>query len=274
MKKHKLYAPPAPPVIPNAPDRMTQEITALSFNAWTNRDSLGERLHGVVQTIKNAMPDSFGLQEAHGLWREPIKQALCDDYAIACQQGRELSDIDEGVPVFYLKNKYELAEEGVFWLSETPEKASMGWDAACERMAGYAVLKDKTTGFMYVHFNTHLDHKGAIAMTNGARQVADKINAMGLPAVLTGDLNDTPGSRPMEYLAAGGLKDLRAAAAETDDGETFHGYGSKDGGKIIDYVMANHYLREAKSYRVVRDKYDGMYPSDHFAVMAIFTLAN
>jgi len=252
----------------------SQEITVLSFNVWTNRDSLRQRLNGVVQTIRGVMPDSFGLQETHGLWREPLKEALADKYAIACAQGRMLGDNDESVPVFYLKDRYDLIEEGMFWLSETPHIASMGWDAACERMVGWIVLKDKTTGFRYAHFNTHFDHVGPIAMANSARQVAGFIEEMGLPAVLTGDLNDIPGSLPMQYLAQGGLQDLRAVAAQTDGSCTFHGYDEAYEGKVIDYILANHYLRGAKQYRVIRDKYDGMYPSDHFAVAATFTLAN
>jgi endonuclease/exonuclease/phosphatase family metal-dependent hydrolase len=190
---------------------------------------------------------------------------------VACNKGR-LFGAHEGTPIFYRRDKYDLVRQGVFWLSERPGIASIGWDASCPRIAAWAVLRDKRTGFTYAHFNTHFDHKGRIAMANSARMMADRINALGLPAVLTGDLNDQPGSLPMEYLAAGGLKDLRTAAAATDNGDTFHGYGGE--GKIIDYIYANHSLREAARYKVIRDEYGGMYPSDHFAVAATFTLAN
>ena len=266
-----LSGPPAPPAIPNRPDQLAQEITVLSYNVWTNRDSLGGRFEGVRKTILSARPDSFGLQEAHELWRGPLKRALKDSYGIACDRGRVFG-VHEGAPVFYRRDKYDLVGQGVFWLSERPGIASMGWDARCPRIAGYAVLRDRQTGFTYAHFNTHLDHIGALAMANGARLVADRINALGLPAVLTGDLNDIPGSLPVEYLAAGGLTDLRDSAKDSDGGCTFHGYGKDD--KIIDYVWANHYLRDAARYWVIRDEYDGRYPSDHFAVAATFTLAN
>jgi len=269
-----LLEPPAPPAVPDRPDRLTQELTVMSFNVLcrtVGEHGLRFRYGGVLQTILREKPDSLGLQEAHELWRGPLKKDLRDIYAIACDKGRVFG-FHEGAPIFYLKEKYDLVRQGVFWLSERPGVASMGWDAACPRIAGWAVLRDKRTGFTYAHFNTHLDHKGPVAMANGARLVAERINALGLPAVLTGDLNEQPGSRPMEYLAAGGLTDLRFAAAQSDTGFTFHGYSDNSG--VIDYVYANHFLRGAKEFKVIRDEYDGQYPSDHFAVSAVLTLAN
>jgi len=272
-----MLDPPEAPVIPETPDKLTQEITVMSFNVLTSvgghhgKPSLARRYNGVMRTIRKERPDSFGLQEAHELWRGPLKKDLGDTYAIACDSGRVFG-YHEGTPVFYLKDKYDLVKEGVFWLSERPGKSSMGWDAVCPRIAGWAVLRDKRTGFTYAHFNTHLDHKGPAARVNGARLMAERINALGLPAVLTGDLNGGPGSPPMEYLAAGGLTDLRFCAEKSDTGFTHHGYRDCTG--VIDYVYANHYLRGAKEFKVIRDKYDGIYPSDHFAVSAILTLAN
>ena len=272
----ELYGPPAPPDIPNRPDAMTRELKIMSFNVYCRTGGalgLENRYNGVVQTILHEMPDSFGLQEAHELWREPLKEDLSACYGVACNKGRVFG-FHEGTPVFYRKDKYELVREGVFWLSENPEIASVGWDAACPRIAGWAVLQEKNSGFRYAHFNTHLDHIGPVAMANGARLVADRINALGLPAVLTGDLNCQPGSVPMEYLKAGGLTDLRFVAKDSDAGYTFHAYKDDGAGAVIDYVYANHYLRGAAQFRVIRDQYDGMYPSDHFAVSATLTLAN
>jgi endonuclease/exonuclease/phosphatase family metal-dependent hydrolase len=274
------HGPPAAPEAPARPDSMTRELKIMSFNLLTSTGgerALRRRYNGVLQTIRSAMPDSVGLQEAHELWRAPLKRDLGDLYGIACNKGRVFG-FHEGAPIFYRKDKYELVKEGVFWLSENPEISSVGWDAACPRIAGWAVLQEKDSGFRFAHFNTHLDHKGPVAMANGARLMADRLNALGLPAVLTGDLNCEPGSVPMEYLRAGGLKDLRFCAAESDTGPTFHDYEGKYGGKeppkVIDYVCANHYLRAAKEFKVIRDEYDGMYPSDHYAICAALTLAN
>ena len=134
------------------------------------------------------------------------------------------------------------------------------------------MLRDKATGFTYVHFNSHFDHKGETARINSVRLIAERVSAMGLPAVFTADVNAEPDTLPARYLAAGGLTDLRGATDLTDTGPTFHGYGGADA--VIDYVYANHYLRGAAEFKVIRDEYDGQYPSDHFAVAATFALAN
>ena len=250
---------------------MEHEIKVISFNVLYRRCGRGRRFKGVARTILGEMPDSFGLQEAHARWKLLLNRELGGLYGIACQTGR-FAGLGESVPVYYLKDKYELAGEGVFWLSETPRRTSWGWDAVLPRVVGYAVLRDRETGFSYAHFNTHFDHKGKIAKVNSARLTADRIAELGLPAVLTGDLNAGPGSPTMQQLEAGGLTDLRFAAAETDHGVTHHGYRGCTG--VIDYVLANHFLRGAGEFKVIRDEYDGMYPSDHFAVCAKLTLAN
>jgi len=263
------HDPPQPPVISDAPDTMTQEITAMSFNIYYG--GMAKRQAAVVQCVLDTMPDSIGFQEAHARWRRLLKRELKGaGYAMACDKGRH-AGLGEGVPILYRSDKYDLVEEGVFWLSERPETPSGGWDAQIWRITGYAVLKDKETGFTYAHFNTHFDHKGPAARINSARLTADRINGMNLPTVFTGDINAPPDSVPAQYLAAGGLLDLRAAAGDADTGSTRPG-----GSGVIDYVFANHYLREPETARfwVIRDEYDGMIPSDHYAVAARLTLAN
>jgi len=266
-----LSEPPVPPEIPDTPDKLTQEITVMSFNIWTDTGSIDTRMNGVLRTIRGEMPDSFGLQEAHELWRWPLKRKLKDEYGIACDRGRYFG-VQEGTPIFYRKDRYELVDQGVFWLSDRPWITSVGWDAGLPRIAGYAVLRDKQTGFTYVHFNAHFDNAGATARANSARLMADRINAIGLPAVFTADVNAGPGALPAQYFEAGGLIDLRDAAAVSDTGPTFHAY--RGATAILDYIYANHFLRDAAQFKVIRDEYDGMYPSDHFAIAATFTLAN
>lgn len=269
-----FYAPPEAPDFSSRPAQQTQEIKIMSFNVYTvisGEHAMSKRVNGVTETIRSEMPDSFGLQEAHERWRNQLKRELRDDYAIACNKGRYFG-FHEGTPIFYLKEKYELLEEDVFWLSEQPDRTSIGWDASLPRVVGYAVLRDKQTGFTYVHYNTHFDHKGEVAVVNSARLIADKINEMNLPAVLTGDLNCRPESLSIAYLAEGGLTDVRETAVSTDNGGTFHAYAEREG-EIIDYILANQFYSGASDYHVIRDQYDGRYPSDHYAVVATLTLS-
>jgi len=272
--------PPGAPEVPAARDKLTREITVMSFNLKTTKTGakgLPKRLSGVAQTILSEMPDSFGLQEAHADWRGALLKELGGTYAIACARGRGLGEDGEGVPVFYRKDKFELVSQELFWLSPWPDRPSYGWGTSFPRLTGCAVLRDRRTGFTYAHFNTHFDFLSGTARTNSARLAAERINALGLPAVFTGDLNAQPGTKPTRYLEAGGLIDLRKAAAETDTGVTYHNYKEKYaliGNTVLDYIYVNHFLRGAKEFKVIRDAYDGTYPSDHFAVSATLTLAN
>lgn len=73
--------------------------------------------------------------------------------------------------VFFRSDRFELLDSGVFWLSENPETpGSKGWDGACERLATWTVLRDKSGGEL-LFINTHLDHIGR-AGSPGGRCVA------------------------------------------------------------------------------------------------------
>ena len=97
-------------------------------------------------------------------------------------------------PVFFRKDKFDALEKGNFWLSETPDvPGSVGWDAALERIASYAKLRDKATGKVFMAVNTHFDHVGVKARRESAKLIMRKIQEIvgKQPAVVTGDFNVT-----------------------------------------------------------------------------------
>ena len=65
--------------------------------------------------------------------------------------------------IFYKKDELRLIEESTFWLSETPENVSVGWDAALPRICTYALFEHQESKRKYWHFNTHFDHMGVSA---------------------------------------------------------------------------------------------------------------
>ncbi|MDR3313250.1 MAG: endonuclease/exonuclease/phosphatase family protein [Oscillospiraceae bacterium] len=246
-----------------------QELTVMSFNVWTDKNTLQARTNGVMQTILKEMPDSVGLQEAHARWRLTFAWELRERYGMACWIGRDFA-FDEGVPILYNKEKYRLLRQGVFWLSETPDVVSGGWDTVHNRIAGYAVLQDKQTGFTYVHFNTHFDNLSALARENSATLLLERIQEFGdLPVVITGDLNTTSTQPPVQTLLTGGLRDTRELATVTDTGATMN----IEGATPIDFVLVDDYTQSVQEFKVIREQYDGRYPSDHYAVCATFTLS-
>ncbi len=243
----------------------------LSFNVlcygpeekfWT------KRAPKVIQVIKEANPDSFGVQEAHYDWMKVLCAGLPEyDYVGV---GREDGKQDgEFAAVFYKKDKFTASDSGNFWISETPEKPSKGWDSACTRVATYVKLTDKETGKAYVHFNTHLDHVGRTAQINGAKMIQEKAASFGgVPVVCTGDFNVFQDSDCYNTMVSGNMKDSRKLAPNSDECYTFHGFRPDEIHERIDFVFVDEATVKPVSFKVINKMIDGDFYSDHNAVYA------
>ncbi len=97
----------------------------------------------------------------------------------------------EYAAIFYKKKRLRLLKNGDFWLSETPDKPSFGWDAACIRICTWGQFQDEKTKLKFFFFNLHMDHVGVTARRESAKLVIAKIKeiAKGAPVILTGDFN-------------------------------------------------------------------------------------
>ncbi|MCC8035090.1 MAG: endonuclease/exonuclease/phosphatase family protein [Rikenellaceae bacterium] len=174
----------------------------------------------------------------------------------------------EMMAIAYRKERFDKLEEGHFWLSETPEEVSLGWDGACNRMVSWLRLEDKTAGREIYFFNTHLDHQGTAARTEGASLVASKIKAItrGAPFVLTGDFNAPPDDPVLEGLRAS-FPSARDRAPETDSRDTFNGFGMYQG-SVIDHIYYGGLVPTL--FRTLDGDYGVRYISDHYPVEAVF----
>lgn len=156
-------------------------------NCWENRrDSL-------ASFIRSQNLDIVGMQEVLHQQRIDLQTLLPDyDYVgVGRENGKTKG---EYAPIFYRKSRFNVIDSGTFWLSEQPNKAgSIGWDAACTRIATWAKMKDKVTKKTFLAINTHFDHVGSEARRRGALLIIDRIRSMAanMPVVLTGDFNVT-----------------------------------------------------------------------------------
>lgn len=135
-------------------------------------------------------PDAIGAQEV--TYKQLVDMlAELDGYSyIGC--GRDDGNKEgEYSCIFYKKDCLELLDNGTFWLSETPDKVSFGWDAACRRVCSWGKFHLRNTDFTFYHFNLHMDHVGVVARREGAKLVMSRIRsiAQGMPVILTGDFN-------------------------------------------------------------------------------------
>jgi len=171
-------------------------IKVLQYNIKNSSDvSDAKRAEMLRAFIDEMQPDSVGLEEATPSWMpELIKTGFPSNYAYI---NMERDSGGESNPLFYRSDKYELVASGWFWLSDTPDVSSKFSGSNCTRIAVWARLKNKTTGFEYIHINTHLDHNGnnssSVGMSIREKQIKVIFEFMAkqgdIPFVLTGDFN-------------------------------------------------------------------------------------
>ncbi len=243
-------------------------VRIMSFNIRCGEYK--KRKNIVPQLILEYAPDSLGIQECTYEWYNQLKETLPEYEFIGV--GRDTGDLSEECgeisAVLFRKDKYTLVDSGTFWVSETPDEVSFGWDAACRRVCTWVILENIATGEQFAHVNTHLDHEGNEARVNGSKMVADHAITFDMPTVLTGDFNFKKDTDLYNGIIATGLRDSQDLADSTMNGKTYHGYDGGEEGLPIDFVFVNEQIESVATYKIIRDKYNGRHSSDHYPIYA------
>lgn len=257
------------------------KVEVMSFNirldhAADSMNSWKYRKDHAAQMIAYYAPDILGMQEVVKNQLDDLKKCLPQYTALGVGRadGKEKG---EYCSLFYKADRFELVKNGDFGLSETPDSiGKKGWDAACERIVTWAVLKDKLSGKEIAAFNTHFDHVGKVARSESAKLILEKIKQIAgdLPVIVTGDFNGTLDSEPIVVLTEGGMKNA-CATAKVIYGPvwSFHNFGRiplKDR-RLIDFIFVNGPV-EVERYRTIGDKPDNGYLSDHAPVLATLNI--
>jgi len=239
-------------------------------NLWINRAPV------VSELIRFHDFDVFGTQEGYKSQLDDIHTALpeYEYYGLGRDDG---VNNGEHSAIFYKKDRFKLLAKGDFWLSETPEKPSLGWDATCcKRICSWVYLQNKSSpGHKFYVFNAHYDHKGVIAREESSKLILKKIQAIAgkNPVILTGDLNGDHNSTWYQRIATSGtLTDTyKQAAHPYVNNSSFNNFGKAlKGSSIIDHIFTTPGFK-VERWGVLTDSYHGKYPSDHFPVMTKLT---
>jgi len=169
-----------------------------------------------------------------------------------------------------------LLDSGNFWLSENPSAAGVkGWDAACERIVTWVILKEKKTEKKFAFINTHFDHVGKIARRESAKLLLSKVKeiAKDLPLFVSGDFNSTPQSEVITMLTdknrTNHLIDSRSIAPFIyGPAWTNHSFGEDpmEKRRIIDYIFVNNKVK-VEVEAVIAERLNNLYLSDHNPVL-------
>lgn len=249
---------------------ITDEETVRIMSYNVRYGEYEDRFRIVPQLIGDNMPDSVGIQECTYQWYLTIK-AFLPEYefiGVGRDTGDKSKDCGEMSAVLYRKDKYKLIDSGTFWVSETPDEVSFGWDAVCRRICTWVILENKKTGERYAHVNTHLDHEGELARVNGSKMVSEFALSFSMPTVLTGDFNLKKNTDLYNGIIATGLRDTQDMAEISEYGKTFHAYNGGKEGDPIDFIFVNDRINTVFKYKIVRTKYGGKYSSDHYPIYA------
>ena len=239
-------------------------------NSWQERREL------LSSQIKFHHPDIVGLQEV--LYSQlSYLDSIIVDYSFVGVGKDDGQTKGEYNPIFYDANIFNVVESGTFWLSETPDTVSKGWDAELNRICTYARLHHRSQDIDFWVFNTHLDHMGEQARFMSVELITSKIDSLNkvlyLPVIVMGDFNTSfePNSPPF-ILAQ--LSDSRQLSRQAPFGPvgTLNGFNFEQPvTQRIDYIFVSQQINVLK-YGVLSDSQAGKFPSDHFPVFIEFEL--
>ncbi len=183
---------------------------SVNGNVWEKRCQV------ICDQVNFMAPEIFGTQEVlHGQLIDMQAQLDGYDYiGVGRDDGKTQGEYEA---IFYKRACLRLLDQGHFWLSETPDKPGLGWDAACVRICSWGKFAKMTAtdDEAFFFFNLHMDHVGVVARREAAKLIVAKIReiAHDAPVIVTGDFNvDQTNEIYSIFVESGILKDSYQAA--------------------------------------------------------------
>jgi endonuclease/exonuclease/phosphatase family metal-dependent hydrolase len=251
------------------------EINIATYNLRLNTASDGpnawpHRVDAVKALIRYHEFDIVGTQE--GLPEQIADLDAMPGFAHVGVGRDDGKDAGEHSAIYYRTARFEVEKHGDYWLSETPDRPSKGWDAkCCNRIASWAKFHDRVSGRRFFVFNVHFDHQGEVARRESAKLMLRKMReiAGNDTVICIGDFNSTPETEQIQTMKTA-LRDAREVSAEPAYGPqgTFEDF--KLDSKLperIDYIFVGRGV-EVLKYATLTDSVEARFPSDHLPVAA------
>lgn len=251
-----------------------QELKVMTYNIKNDYQKEGpdiwdNRKQDLVHLVSDTQPDILGVQEALLNQLEYIDRSF-DNYYYVGQGRDDGKKSGEYCALFYNSTKFKVVRQKSIWLSDTPTKVSLGWDAAYPRICTYVLLQNRQTREKFWVLNTHFDHLGKKAREESARLIVslvNKLNVDGRPVILMGDFNAEAHETAIKILSER-LDDASGITEVLLDGPkgTYNGFSLESSKRRIDYFFVDHVM--VKTYvHIDKRRADGRPISDHFPVM-------
>lgn len=263
-------------------------------NVWANRKE------HVKALIRFHSFDIFGIQE--GMFNQVNDIAELQQYAWYGKGRDDGKQAGEHCAIFYKKERFRLLDSGDFWLSETPDKPTIGWDSRVnKRICSWGRFRDRVNKNEFFFFSVHFDNLGAVARRESAKLMVSKIKeiAVDRPVICVGDLNSTPETEQIatletilndaykiteippygpERTSSGFQYDpdrerrmdslLVARTRQRDEESSGNSAPVRPRSRRIDYIFTSGQVK-VLNYGVITDFYgECRFPSDHFPVVS------
>ncbi len=223
-------------------------------DVWTKRCQV------ICDQVNFMSPDIFGTQEVlHSQLLDMLPRLDGYDYiGVARDDGKTAG---EYAAIFFKRDRLRLLDYGNFWLSETPDRPGLGWDAACVRICtwGKFAKQTATDDEAFYFFNLHMDHVGVVARREAAKLIVSKIRdiAKGATVIVTGDFNVDQNDEIYSIFTDSGLlrdsyQEARLRFAENGTFNSFDTDIYTD--SRIDHIFVSPAIR-VESYGVLTNSY-------------------
>lgn len=260
-------------------------LTIITFNIRYDKPDPGDqdwriRRDAIAAVIQEYHPDIIGTQEGKAHQLLDLHRSLPNYQSIGGD--RIGTGTGEYCAIFYNQERFQCQESGDFFLSDTPDSPGSitpEWGNPLPRMTTWGVFSVAQESKTITCFNTHLDYRSAKARELGAMLIRDRMiqfNPDPTYFLLMGDFNAEPGSLPRQQLCVPSTQwvTLNDALAgwQLERQLSFHDFTGHPFA-AIDTIYYDSRL-SLQTVTVDQRKWQGIFPSDHFPVIAHLRIEN
>ena len=261
------------------------DLVVMSLNVYSTgyaENAVIARYPRLVKFLDTYKPTVLALQDVSPTWVTEIEKGrdsaapLTEKYGFV-GTGRNNNDTSVMNPILYDKALYTLKDSGTFWLSDTPEWESVGWDGRTRCICTWVILTEKTSGKDFAVMNTRLDPYGKNARVEAMELIVEKAEAFDLPVILCGDMQGMASTTSLKKATETIFFDSENVAKELGEvgftqnyafGTTINRFA-----KASDFILPSCGDFTVDSYTILKDKVDDLFVSNHYAVYVKLSLA-
>jgi len=253
----------------------------MTFNLRYDKPDPGEanwqrRKSAIAQLIRHYQPDLIGTQEGKAHQLLDLHRLLPEYQSVG--RDRLANGTDEYCAIFYHAQRLNCLETADFYLSDTPDipgSITPSWENPLPRMATWGKFRfySSSTGQRLILLNTHFEYKSSKARENSAQLIRRRLQQIHRPEaylLITGDFNTEPHT-PARNLLKETLQDALQNIPK-DQQKTYHEFTGNPFA-AVDTIYYDNRL-QLETVNIDEEKWEGVFPSDHFPVIATLAWNN